>query len=219
MFNFDFEYIIATLISITAFLVSISCHEFAHGYVAYKLGDKTAKASGRLTLNPVKHFDLLSVLFFLLFGFGWAKGVPVNPNNFKEKKQGMVMTSIAGPLTNVLLAFLAAVAIQFFPDSVPFGGWRYYTLLYLYRFMWQLLSVNAMLAIFNLIPIPPLDGSKVFFSVLPDKTYYKILSYDHFMLIVLLVLVYTGVLDKLIMTGTNNLIDIITNLAGKVVFF
>ncbi len=219
MFNFSMESIIATVISIAAFLISISCHEFSHGYVAYKLGDPTAKNSGRLTLNPLKHFDLLSILFYMVFHFGWAKGVPVNPAYFKDRKKGMVMSALAGPLTNILLAFISAVILQIYPERVGFGGIGYYFLLYLYQFLYYMLSVNVMLAIFNLIPIPPLDGSKVFFSVFPDRIYYRILSYDRYMLILLLVLVYTGVLDRVITTGAGNLSRIIVQLADMAVFF
>ncbi len=219
MFNFSLENIIATVISIAAFLISVSCHEFSHGYVAYKLGDPTAKNSGRLTLNPLKHFDLLSVLFYMVFHFGWAKGVPINPAYFKDTKKGMVMSALAGPLTNILLAFISAVILQIYPERVSFGGIGYHILLYLYQFLYYMLSVNVMLAIFNLIPIPPLDGSKVFFSVFPERIYYRILSYDRFMLLLLLVLVYTGVLDRVITTGAGNLTRIIMQLADMAVFF
>ena len=154
-----------------------------------------------------------------MFHFGWAKGVPINPGYFKDTKKGMVMSAIAGPLTNVLLALISAIIIQFIPERVSFGGIRYYALLYLYQFVWYMMSVNVMLAIFNLIPIPPLDGSKVFYSVLPDRTYFKILSYDRYMLIILLILVYMGVLDRIITTGAGNLSALIMRLADLIVFF
>ena len=208
--------VIAVIISIIAFLISISCHEFAHGYVAYLLGDPTAKNAGRLTLNPIKHFDLISILFFIVFRFGWAKGVPINPNYFKEKKMGMVLTALAGPFTNIVLAFVSAVVLRFFPAKVSANGVAYYFIMFAYYFFQYMLSVNTMLAIFNLIPIPPLDGSKVFFSVLPDKTYYKILSYDRFMLPVMLILVYTGVLDKIIINGSDNLSRILVDFARMI---
>ena len=212
----NFISIAAIVISIIAFLLSISCHEFAHGYVAYLLGDPTAKNSGRLTLNPIRHFDLISIIFFVIFRFGWAKGVPINPNYFKEKKMGMVFTAIAGPATNVLLAFIAAIILCFYPETTSATGAGYYFLVFTHYFFRYMVSVNTMLAIFNLIPIPPLDGSKVFFSVLPDRIYYKILSYDRFMLPVLLVLIYTGILNKIITTGADNLTEILGNFAHMI---
>ena len=219
MFELSISKAVITLISIIAFLISVSCHEFAHGYVAYKLGDPSAKLSGRLTLNPIKHFDLLSIMFFAVFHFGWAKGVPINPVNFKDRKKGMVLSALAGPLTNVLIALIAAIILQVYPKSTSAGKIVFYILLYIKQFLYYLLSVNVMLAIFNLIPIPPLDGSKIFFSVFPERTYFRILSYDRYMLIILLILIYSGGLDRLINTGAENLLNIITMLADKIVFF
>ena len=126
MFEFSMSKVIATVISISAFLISVSCHEFAHGYVAFKLGDPTAKQSGRLTLNPMKHFDLISIMFFVVFRFGWAKGVPINPMYFKDRKKGMVMSALAGPLTNILLALISAIILEFLPDRINSSKIVYY---------------------------------------------------------------------------------------------
>lgn len=215
----DFQKIIVFVISIAAFLLSISCHEFAHGFAAFKLGDPTAKNNGRLSLNPLRHFDLISILFFAVFRFGWAKGVPINPGNFRDVKKGMVISALAGPLTNILLAFLSAFIISFYPESLPGKPVLDAVILYTYWFFSSMITVNAMLAIFNLIPIPPLDGSKIFFAVLPGRTYFKVLSFDRIMLPLLLILVYTGVLDKLVATGVENLTEIISNVINAVVFW
>ena len=112
MSGINLETIIATIISVFAFLISISCHEYAHGYVAYKLGDPTAKNSGRLSLNPLKHFDLVSILFYLVFHFGWAKGVPIDPRYFKDRKKGMALSALAGPVTNILIAVISLVILN-----------------------------------------------------------------------------------------------------------
>ncbi len=208
------DYIIGLLISLVAFFLSISCHEFAHGYVAYKMGDPTAKLSGRLTLNPVKHFDLFSILFFVIFHFGWAKGVPVDSRYFKNQKHGMVYTALAGPVTNVLLAFIFTVILNLL-FKISFKSELVFEIFtYIATFCQYMISVNAMLAIFNLIPIPPLDGSKIFFAVLPERLYFKVLSYDRFMMIISLVLVYAGVLDRVVNTGVSNLISLLQNLVG-----
>ena len=203
--NFSWQALIVFVLSAVAFLLSISCHEFAHGFVAYKLGDPTAKLSGRLTLNPIKHFDWFAVIFFLVFRCGWAKGVPINPGYFKNPKRGMVYSSLAGPLTNVLLAFVSAVIFKFVVPIYTTNEAVHFLL----SFLSQMIYVNCMLAIFNLIPMPPLDGSKIFFSVLPDRLYYKVMSYDRYMIIISLLLVYFGVLDNVIFNGTTNLIRVL----------
>ena len=205
------------LIGLVAFLLSISCHEFAHGYSAYKMGDYTAKLNGRLTLNPIKHFDAFAVIFFVLFRFGWAKGVPINPNNFKNPKHGMVYSALAGPVTNFILAFVFAL-IYGLIAKIPFAEKNalYYIAYYFAMFSWQMVSVNAMLAVFNLFPIPPLDGSKIFLALLPEDMYFKVLEYDRYMMIISLIVVYTGILDKFIFTGVDKLITIIETIVGVI---
>jgi len=202
------------LISAVAFLISVSCHEFAHGYSAYKMGDPSAKFSGRLSLNPLKHFDVFGIIFFLVFRFGWAKGVPVDPRYFKDKKKGMVYSALAGPLTNVILALLSLIIFQLICQISFTSKALYMVFYYIAMFFQYMVSVNAMLAIFNLIPVPPLDGSKIFFAVLPERLYFKVLSYDRYMMIVSLILVYTGVLDNIIFSGVRNLIDILEKFVG-----
>lgn len=193
------------VLSIIAFLFSISCHESAHGLAAYKLGDPTAKLSGRITLNPLKHFDLFAILFFVLFRVGWAKGVPIDSRNFKDPKKGMVLSALAGSLTNILLAFLSMVILKFVGLIPVHSEGIYLTLYYISMFLSSMVSVNLMLAIFNLLPIPPLDGSKIFFSLLPERIYYKIMSYDQIMIFVAIALVLVGAFDGLIQTGVQNL--------------
>ena len=152
------------IISLPAILIVITVHEYFHGYVAYRLGDPTAKFAGRLTLNPLKHIDILGFLAFLLFRFGWAKPVPINTDNFRDLKKGILYTSIAGPLSNFLFAIPLGVMLRVFPDLLhnnvllPIGGILGFGMFY-----------SLILSAFNLIPIPPLDGSKALFSLLPAK--------------------------------------------------
>jgi Zn-dependent protease len=152
------------VLSLPAILVAITVHEYSHGYVAYRLGDPTAKFAGRLTFNPIKHIDLFGFLAFLLFRFGWAKPVPINPYNFRDMRKGMLYTSLAGPLSNLLFAVPLGVLLRFFPELLhnnilmPVGGMLGFCLFY-----------SLILSAFNLIPIPPLDGSQALFSILPPR--------------------------------------------------
>ncbi|MBE6965720.1 MAG: site-2 protease family protein, partial [Ruminococcaceae bacterium] len=174
---------------IPAALLAIIFHEISHGYVAYLLGDRTAKNSGRLTLNPIQHMDILGLLCMILFGFGWAKPVPVNPYFFKNRKLGMALVSIAGPVSNLLMAVLSMsviLAVSLFDiESRALLG----ALNVVLEFFLVFAILNIGLAVFNLIPIPPLDGSKTLFSLLPRRAYGFILKYERWGMLLLLVLV------------------------------
>ncbi len=184
------EKIIYILILVFCTLLSLSVHEMCHGFAAYALGDKTAKNAGRLTVSPLSHLDPIGALCLFIFGFGWAKPVPVNARNFKNMKGGMVLTALAGPASNYLLAFisvLAAVAVEkFAPNAgtvaLSVSGIVITALIYL-------AIMNLGLGTFNLIPIPPLDGSKVLNALLPLRTYFKIMQYERFGFIVLIILI------------------------------
>ncbi len=166
-------------------LLCLTVHEASHGLAAYALGDPTAKSQHRLSLNPLRHIDWFGFAMLAVAGFGWAKPVPVNPNYFKKPKLGMAVTALAGPLSNMVLALVLLVIVRL----LYMGG--ILTQLGLdFLFRATLLSIG--LGIFNLIPIPPLDGSKVLFSVLPDKPYQMLMRYERYGMILLLVLVMTG---------------------------
>lgn len=167
-------------------------HELCHGWVAYKLGDNTAKRQGRLTFNPIAHIDLIGMIMILVLGFGYAKAVPVNMNNFKRPKLGMALTALAGPLSNLILAFFSIFIYYALPDSE--SGILYYISVF---FSFSAI-INTSLAVFNLLPIPPLDGSKILAGVLPDKIYYKYMQYERYSMILLFVLIISGVLDRVL---------------------
>ena len=176
------------LLSIIPALICITFHELSHGYVAYKLGDNTAKNMGRLTLNPIKHIDPFGLLMMVVARFGWAKPVPVNMMNFKNPKRGMAITALAGPLSNILLAvvilFIYGILYPFLIQSS--GGVTALELIYITAYL------SVALAMFNIIPIPPLDGSKILFSFLPSEMYYKLMRYERYGMIILMVIIVTG---------------------------
>lgn len=168
---------------IPAILIALTVHEFSHGYVSYKLGDPTARNQGRLSLNPLKHLDPVGTIMIFItamtgFGIGWAKPVPIHPGYYKNWKRGTRLTSLAGPVSNFLMAIIAYAAI-----SICDWGLLYHNvqvLGYVANFFYYFLMINIGLGCFNLIPVPPLDGSKIFGSFLPDHMYHKLLSYENY---------------------------------------
>lgn len=179
--------LLAMLFSLVALLIVFPVHEMAHGLMAYWLGDKTAKYQGRLSLNPLDHLDLQGFLFLLLFGFGWAKPVQFDPRNFKNKRVGTILTAAAGPLANILFGFLSLLIYVVLVVTAESEGVLIFSNLFYYMAIY-----NVSLAVFNLIPFPPLDGSKIVGELLPLRTrikYYELERYSFiFFLIVILLL-------------------------------
>lgn len=191
--------------AIPAVLIAIVMHEWAHGFVSYKLGDPSAKAEGRLSLNPLKHLDPMGTLCLLVFHFGWAKPVQVNPNYYKDPKMGMVLTALAGPVMNFIIAFVAVGLFQLVVLQDVFSL-PYDVLAYFFSFFSYLAVMNVGLGVFNLIPIPPLDGSKALLSFLPEKLYFQYMRYEQIGMIILIILLATGVLSPLMSGVVENLI-------------
>jgi len=211
--NFSRMDLIMLLVSIPVVLLSLSFHELSHGYIAWKLGDNTAAFHGRLTLNPLKHLDPMGALAMLIAGFGWAKPVPVNPRNFKNPKKGMALVGLAGPVSNLLLALIFALLLRLdmglvahLPLNTEFAYlcWFWST-----QFLLLGVTLNVSLAVFNLIPIPPFDGSRIFLSMLPTKIYFKIMQYEQYLYILLMVLLVLGVLDGPLDFITDKFLDLI----------
>ena len=182
------EYFNGILYIIPVMLISLTFHEYSHGYIAYRLGDPTAKDAGRLTLNPLKHLDPIGALMMILVHFGWAKPVPVNPMYFKNPKKGMMYTAIAGPVSNLILAFISS----FFEVLLTYIGIYTNTALFTVpaKFFLYMTLINVGLAVFNLIPVYPLDGSRIFGYFMPEKVNDFFRRYGQYFYIVFLVLVF-----------------------------
>ena len=170
------------VLSALAVLITLTIHEYSHGYAAYKLGDETAKSSGRLTLNPIAHLDPFGAICMVLFHFGWAKPVPIDPRNFKKPKRDFAITALAGPLSNLVAALLSAflylcayavlIKIDYKNDFLLALAQNTLDFIYIFH------AVNIGIAIFNLIPVPPLDGSRILNVILPSRLYFKIMRYE-----------------------------------------
>ena len=201
----EFDKLWSMLVTAASALLCITFHEMCHGLMALALGDRTAKRAGRLTLNPLRHVDVFGLIMLVTVRFGWAKPVPVNMRNFKNPKAGMAATALAGPLSNV---FLSAVAIMLYAVCEFYyrlnGGELMY---WLSLFFVYTASISAGLAVFNLLPVPPLDGSKILFSVLPDQWYMKLMRYERYGSFLLMALLLLGVLDGPLSAMRTGLLD------------
>lgn len=223
MFDFSPEGIASTLLSLPIVFFSLSIHEYAHGYVANKLGDPTARNLGRLTLNPVKHIDPIGFICMLFLGFGWAKPVPINTRHFKKPRRDMALTALAGPVTNLLTGFIFFL-LYYIASSIIIGNEAWMQMMFepfsvpslILSFLYSGATLNVYLAVFNMLPIPPFDGSRFFYIFLPVKWYFGIMKYERIIMVVMIVLLWTGILtvpltfiSQLILQGMAFLLNLI----------
>lgn len=192
-------YLVDLLLSLPAVLLSLTLHECAHGWVAYRFGDPTAKDLGRLTLNPIRHIDPIGAISLLLFRIGWAKPVPINPRNFKRPRAGMALTAAAGPITNFLIAFVSTFFLllsynggEKIPVTSAVTSFLALFLYYLFRFFYLLQVMNIALALFNLLPLPPLDGSRLLTLILPRRAAFWVVRHERQILIFVLIWMIGG---------------------------
>ena len=220
------SWILNRLLTLPVILIALSVHELCHGYSAYLLGDSTAKSMGRLSLNPLKHVDPLGFLSLLFFQIGWAKPVVVNSRYFKNPKAGMVITSLSGPISNFVLAFFSSfIYVLIEKLGATFGFMSssrngilvgaYLSVLIMSKFM---ITINLGLGIFNLIPIPPLDGSKVLYGFLPYEIILKILPYENYIRIFLMIALFLGFLTAPISISVQWIENLFLGIARGVLF-
>ena len=218
--GFDFGGLQDILIRVVPALLCITLHELAHGFTAYAMGDDTAKNAGRLTLNPIKHLDPMGLLMMVLFRFGYAKPVPVNMMKFRNPKRGMAVTALAGPGSNVLIAavFLFFYGLFYLPLSRGNAGGI------VLEMIGTTATLSLAMAVFNLLPIPPLDGSKVLFSLLSDEGYLRLMRIERYGFLILAALLFTGVIDGPLSWLLQKGLDLLMPLArwgfslGKLIF-
>ena len=218
-----FEKFVSIVFMPLVILFSLTLHEYAHGYVSMLQGDPTAKLSGRLTLNPLKHLDILGTIFMLVCGFGWAKAVPVDPRFYKKPKKGMALTALAGPLTN---AFIGITVLVNFSAFV----WLYETGIYTYipifrglseqsyrmisTFAYVAMYYNILLAVFNMLPIMPLDGSRIMWAFLPDRIYFGVMKYEKIIMFIVFFLIWIGIFT----TVFEVVVDFVITVVSEAVF-
>lgn len=197
---------------IPAILIALTVHEYAHGRVAYELGDATAKMQGRLTLNPIHHLDPIGTLMLFFFYFGWAKPVPVNPVNFRRDipmKKSMLYVAIAGPASNIITAFIFIGLNEFLRVMALSNPAIYDSFGFLFPVLSLIITINVYLAIFNMLPIPPLDGSKVLRGVLPTEYENAVDFLNQYGFLILIALLFTGVLGNVLIPIANVILEIL----------
>lgn len=194
------------LVGLPGIIIAISFHEFAHAAVAYAMGDPTAKNQGRMTINPTSHIDPIGLLMLAIARFGWAKPVPVNENNFRNRPLGNFLVSIAGISMNILIAIVTFIFLHFTSDIFTSDAY--------YQVMYSVVGINISFAAFNLLPIPPLDGSKLLLSVMPAKYRYLVYKYENYGMVLMILLIITGTLGVVLNPVVNTIISFINTIVN-----
>ncbi len=203
--------VVSLISSLVVVFLTLPIHEWAHGFAATKLGDPTPRYQGRLTLNPFAHIDYIGALCIILFGVGWAKPVQINPRNFNNSKVGMAITAFAGPAANIVVA---TVSLLFANAVATFGAGIGVAALYIYMFFVSIAQINVFLAVFNFIPVPPFDGSRILFAVLPDKYYWRVMQHERILMFAVLIIIATDILDKPLAIVSGAILNAINNFAS-----
>lgn len=237
MFNITLDDILSILYTIPCVLISLVFHEVAHGWVAYKLGDPTAKIMGRLSLNPLKHIDPIGALCMVFFKFGWAKPVPIDMRYFKKPRRGMALVALAGPVTNFILAIIGGFLYAGFwtlflsedmtayayymgyMEYVPTVTFGLFMKVAFVKISLTFMLLNLSLGVFNFIPINPLDGSRILHLLLPEKAYYWFMKNERYIMIGLMLLLWTGVITKPLSSVVSWLASQLINLITLIPFF
>ncbi|MCQ2432671.1 MAG: site-2 protease family protein [Clostridia bacterium] len=215
------------LLSLPVILFSLTVHEFSHGFIAYKLGDPTARNFGRLTLNPLKHLDPLGTIMMVLFHFGWAKPVPIQTRYFKKPRRDMALTAAAGPISNLILGFIGLLLYAVYITvvnhvwagaQIDINGIVFQVVSNGANLLWLLFQMNISLAVFNLIPIPPLDGSRLLFIFLPPKWYFGVMRYERYIQIAILVALWTGMLSGVLGIAVSFVMKLMVRLVSLLPF-
>lgn len=209
-YHMDWISLMLFVMSAAACLICLTVHELSHGLAAWRLGDPTAKVNGRLTLNPIAHIDWIGLFLLLVAGVGWAKPVPVDMRNFRHPKRDMAITALAGPVSNFLLALIAlgigSLLLHFGPEGLVTA----YALL----FFCQLALVSVGLGLFNLIPVPPLDGSRLLSACLPDNAYRFVMRYERFLVVVVVLLAWSGALSGPLSAAVAGVMELLCRCTG-----
>lgn len=206
--SLDLSAMRSAALRLTAVLLCLTVHEVCHGLAAWLLGDQTAKTQQRLSLNPLRHIDWFGLAAMLMLGFGWAKPVSVNMSSFRHPKRDMALTALAGPASNFLLAFVLLIFAR-----VVYGAFaKRPGMDWLLEFLFLTAQFSVGLGVFNMLPISPLDGSKVFFSILPDSAYTKLMHYERYGVLLLYALVFLGALDGFLSRAVYTVFNLMVTL-------